>query len=92
MLEFTDQNGRQWEIFEVSNTTLSVGRPNILPESFRTGWLVFSSGSERRRLAPCPSEWAEFSDAALQSLLDAAVPVARRPRAGDAERSPELGA
>ena len=91
MLQFTDQDGRQWEVFEVSNATLSIGRPEILPEAFRTGWLVFDCGTERRRLAPCPGEWTSFSSLALQSLLDSAAPVPRRLRDRDAARSSELG-
>ena len=92
MLQFTDQDGRQWDVFEVSNATLAIRRPDMLPEAFRTGWLVFDCGAERRRLAPCPGEWAAFSSIALQSLLDSATPVARRPRARDADRATGLGA
>jgi hypothetical protein len=92
MLQFTDQNGTQWDVFEVSTTTLSVGRAPILPEAFRAGWLVFDCGTERRRLAPVPGEWSAFSDVALQSLLEAAVPVAPRARERTAERARELGA
>ena len=84
MLPFTDAEGRHWEIFEVSNPTLSSSRAGILPEAFRMGWLVFDSGTERRRLAPVPGEWSELPSGGLQTLLDRAVRVARRDRVPEA--------
>ena len=78
MLLFFVVVGLLWEIFEVSHPTLSTSRAGILPEAFRTGWLVFDSGAERRRLAPVPGEWSDLPSGALQSLLDRAVRVARR--------------
>ena len=92
MLQFTDQHGTQWDVFEVANSTFSVGRPDILPAAFRLGWLVFDNGTERRRLAPFPMEWAGYSSVGLQSLLDAAARVAPRPRVGETKQAPEAGA
>ena len=41
------------------------------------GWLIFSSGSLRRRLAPVPEGWHERTDEELRALLASAVPVSR---------------
>jgi len=46
----------------------------LLPE-LEHGWLCFQSGAERRRLAPIPPSWFEFSEVSLRALLDAAQPV-----------------
>jgi hypothetical protein len=75
MRQFTDEDGARWELFEVSHEKLSVGRPDILPEAYRAGWLVFDNGFERRRLAPFPIEWEGFPPSALRMLLSAAEPV-----------------
>lgn len=85
MRQFSDLNGRSWEVFEVGNETLAVGRVEMLPSALRTGWLVFDNGQERRRLAPFPGEWAAFSHSGLCALLAAAQPVTakRVPRALD---------
>ncbi|HET7230022.1 MAG TPA: hypothetical protein VFJ16_08480 [Longimicrobium sp.] len=44
----------------------------IIPDE---GWLVFESGSERRRLMPIPPNWEVRSDADLERLCGRAVPV-----------------
>jgi hypothetical protein len=41
------------------------------------GWLAFSSGMERRRLAPIPKDWHQLEDAELASLCARATPVTR---------------
>jgi hypothetical protein len=89
MLQFKDQHGTEWDVFEVASATLSVGRPDLLPSAFRTGWLVFDCGSERRRLAPFPNEWSAFSTIALESLLDSAERVKHGPRAQPTLRTSE---
>jgi len=88
MLQFTDQHGTRWEVYQVSSDTLSTARSDLLPMAFRHGWLVFDCGTERRRLAPFPSEWAAFSGIALESLLDAAERVAGRQRLYPAALTP----
>lgn len=44
----------------------------VVPDSLQKGWLAFQSGSERRRLAPIPSEWDEMTDRELVELLNQA--------------------
>jgi hypothetical protein len=43
--------------------------------SLDSGWLVFESGSERRRLMPIPPGWEVRSDADLERLCGRALPV-----------------
>jgi hypothetical protein len=89
----TDDAGSTWQVWSVVPDT-SAARPTlaVLPQYAR-GWLAFeqmtgagaigSALDERRRLAPVPAEWDGAPDAALVTLLEAAVPVrARRIDAG----------
>jgi hypothetical protein len=39
----------------------------------KDGWLVFQTRGEKRRLAPLPEGWSEFSDDQLISLLEHAT-------------------
>jgi hypothetical protein len=39
------------------------------------GWLAFETRGEKRRLAPFPSNWAEFNDGELSSLCEEATKV-----------------
>ena len=41
------------------------------------GWLIFASGSLRRRLAPIPEKWHHGTDDDLRAQLASAVPVDR---------------
>ncbi|HXT16230.1 MAG TPA: hypothetical protein VN706_11410 [Gemmatimonadaceae bacterium] len=75
---FDDETGAQWQVYEVSRDALALGRPDFLPAEFRNGWLVFDGGVERRRLAPYPPEWVEFSVDALRMLLAGSEIVDRR--------------
>lgn len=44
-----------------------------LPQALREGWLAFECRSERRRLAPTPDGWEQFSDDQLVALLEQAT-------------------
>jgi hypothetical protein len=46
-----------------------------------TGWVVFRSPMQRRRLRPVPDGWDELDDDALRNLLRQTVVTGRRPRA-----------
>lgn len=45
--------------------------------TFAGGWLAFSSHFERRRLAPIPEGWSEWSDDQVAELLQRASPAGR---------------
>ena len=47
-----------------------------LPDVF-TGWLVFDSPAERRRLTPIPPAWEVRPECDLERLCDLATPVSR---------------
>ena len=75
VLVFTDESDRSWEVHEIRDL-IPLVRPNrFLRSEYSTGWLLFVSGSERRRLAPYPPGW-RFADAArLRCWVNDAIPV-----------------
>ena len=81
----TDAAGVEWTVFEVKRDTGARDRWTYLPEEFGNGWLCFESTVSKRRLTPVPPRWREFSDAELQRMLAAALPV-NRPRGTSEER------
>jgi len=48
-------------------------QPALVRERFQSGWLTFTSGAERRRLAPIPSDWQNLDDTVLMRLLTESV-------------------
>ena len=46
-----------------------------LDEHFAGGWLVFTTGGERRRLSPIPGDWAQGSDDQLRTWCNEAEPT-----------------
>lgn len=77
MRQFLDGHGVEWTTYQVvRQAQLNKGpTADILPRTYAHGWLVFESASEKRRLAPFPSNWQELPDATLRSLLAVAVPA-----------------
>ena len=76
---FIDATGVTWDVWAV----YPEGRPSqlsALPGSFQTGWLVFESAGEKRRLSPIPSGWAALSAEALAQLCEKASTATRRAR------------
>lgn len=70
--EFVDAQGRQWRVWEtVPRRAAGLGE-------FRDGWLTFDDGAERRRLAPVPEDWPDFTDERLALLVRIAQPSARQ--------------
>lgn len=49
-------------------------------KSYKDGWLTFTSGSERRRLAPIPSNWEQDSEARLREYLERSDQIPERRR------------
>jgi hypothetical protein len=88
-----DRDGRVWDIWEThpdvapsssfgdEEDSMSIFVPITVPSGLSGGWLVFVSGTERRRLAPIPPNWEFFAASELRDLLDRAVtpPSLRRP-------------
>jgi hypothetical protein len=48
-----------------------------LPAELASGWLIFESPDERRRLSPIPPHWDVLSETDLSRLLSAATPAVR---------------
>lgn len=62
---FHDAEDRAWEVRAIRPLTLE-RRTRVLPGDHANGWLLFSLGLERRRLAPVPPDWQQVSDLQLQ--------------------------
>lgn len=75
---FTDSAGLTWEVFEVHRASQKAG---AVSPGLEKGWLAFASGTNKRRLAPFPSDWASCPDAELAMLCEAArqAPMPRYP-------------
>ncbi|HEY5062641.1 MAG TPA: hypothetical protein VII52_13965 [Gemmatimonadaceae bacterium] len=50
------------------------------PGGLTAGWLCFETGTEKRRLAPVPAEWAAMSNEELDRLCRSATPSKSKPR------------
>ena len=72
--QFKDRQGIEWQVILMARGTHSVSRDQHLPEHFREGWLLFQSGSEKRRFAPPPPDWESLPDQELIALLSQATP------------------
>jgi hypothetical protein len=47
----------------------------VLDNGLGSGWLVFESKSEKRRLSPIPADWEKSSESQLRMLCDKAKAV-----------------
>jgi hypothetical protein len=87
---FDDGQGVSWDVWAV----YPEGRPSqlsALPGTFQTGWLVFESSAEKRRLSPIPSGWLTVPVTELRQLCQQASIAPRRARgkrAQDQDRTP----
>lgn len=73
-------DGQRWEVWEVRPGVR--GEPRTVSPQLTQGWLAFGSATEKRRLAPIPGGWAEFSDEALGDLCKKATFVRERGESG----------
>jgi hypothetical protein len=76
---FDDARGTRWDVWAV----YPEARPSqltALPATFQTGWLVFESISEKRRLSPIPSNWRSLPPGELERLCEQAETASRRAR------------
>jgi hypothetical protein len=86
---FDDVRGVRWDVWAV----YPEGRPSqlsALPGTFQTGWLVFESAGEKRRLSPIPIDWQSLPPDELERLCERAdtAPPRRRTRGGQGEDAP----
>lgn len=83
---FDDARGVRWDVWAV----YPEGRPSqvsALPGTFQTGWLVFESTNEKRRLSPIPSNWQSLPPGELELLCERAETASRRPPRAPGDRS-----
>jgi hypothetical protein len=90
--EFCDAAGAAWKVFRATPHTSPGKREKVLPEEFRSGWLVFECEEERRRLAPIPEDWEELTEAELAQLCMQAAVVPVRSRRSSAPGGPAAAA
>jgi hypothetical protein len=73
-------SGREFLDGNVKWTAIAVNpsKSNTLNAPYRTGWLSFDCGSETRRLAPIPMDWATLPDDELRRLCRLATVAPKR--------------
>lgn len=80
--EFRDRAGVEWRAWDITSESMHpvTAREMFVGRyvDFQEGWLVFESAHERRRLAPYPSQWADFSVDDLEALVAMATPSPSR--------------
>jgi hypothetical protein len=64
---FRDEQGKEWEVRAIKPATKDRRAP-VVRSDLANGWLLFTVGLERRRLAPLPSDWREATEDELNRL------------------------
>ena len=74
LVHFTDSRGTPWRVWQVETPA---ARAHLMEASFRNGWLVFEreDGTDRRRLAQVPEDWASLGAERLEKLCASAQPA-----------------
>jgi hypothetical protein len=76
---FDDVRGVRWDVWAVY-PEVRASQLSALPGTFQTGWLVFESTGEKRRLSPIPSDWQSLPADELERLCERADIAPRRTR------------
>jgi hypothetical protein len=90
---FDDRRGVRWDVWAVYPEARP-SQASALPGPFQSGWLVFESASEKRRLGPIPSDWQTVAASELERLCEQAEVATRRargPASGAGEDAPPRG-
>jgi hypothetical protein len=72
---FEDSAGETWEVFEVHRASDS---PGAVSAGLERGWLSFTNGDQKRRLAPFPPDWEMAATSELERLCAQARIAASR--------------
>jgi hypothetical protein len=72
---FVDETERDWEVREIREPILSERRHLFIRPEYANGWLLFTSGEERRRLAPLPPGWRFATQDQLRAWCREAIPA-----------------
>jgi hypothetical protein len=90
---FDDSRGVRWDVWPVYPEPRAA-QLSALPGTFQSGWLVFESVGEKRRLSPIPSNWQSLPPRELERLCERAEIASRRTRGaprGIGEDTPPQG-
>lgn len=68
-------DGIEWTIWNVVPGSISRLEKTGVDLAFRSGWLAFDSGTQKRRLVPVPPGWDALTDGELALLIDRAEPI-----------------
>ena len=88
---FDDKRGVRWDVWAVYPEARA-SQLSALPGTFQSGWLVFESGTEKRRLGPIPSNWQTLPPSELERLCEQAEIATRRRRSQGQGGQPGEGA
>ena len=80
---FRDARDMEWEVRAITPAHHDRRAP-VVRADHANGWLLFTLGLERRRLAPLPPNWNEAGEADLKRWCETAerVQPVLKPRAG----------
>ncbi len=76
---FDDSRGVRWDVWPVYPEPRAA-QLSALTGTFQSGWLVFESIGEKRRLSPIPSNWESLPPGELERLCERAEIAPRRAR------------
>ena len=68
--QFRDSRGVEWSVWAIIPTTAAIVRTRS--QRWQSGWLLFESEKESRRLSPIPSNWQHSLDRELEGLCSKA--------------------
>jgi hypothetical protein len=85
--EFSDREGKSWRVWHTRPRLADV--LSRLPLEWKEGWLTFECDGDKRRLAPVPAGWEDFSSARLDLLRRMAEPATKGAIASDILRREE---
>ena len=71
---FRDARDMEWEVRAIKPATRDRRAP-VVRADHANGWLLFTLGLERRRLAPLPPGWDQASEADLKAWCERAERV-----------------
>ena len=75
--EFTDSSGIEWKVWAVVPATTVVNPVRLRSDRWKSGWLLFESARENRRLSPIPENWTAIDPSTLEALCRGAMPARR---------------
>ena len=70
----------EWNVWDVRPSVAQKAKTTLaVAAGLAAGWLVFERMGEKRRVAPIPEGWEDWSDEELRACLERAELVRRKP-------------